>query len=83
MQDHYYCESGSKGDAVSSLYYTSDPLWDGKECAGVNNNCCASHGKPWFLWQFPAAQSDDIEVRICGLSADEEVLVDQLELYVQ
>lgn len=83
VQDHYYCESGSQGGAVSNSYYTSDPLWDGDECVGVNNNCCASHGKPWFLRQFPAAQSDDIEVRICGLSADEEVLVDQLELYVQ
>ena len=83
VQNHYYCESGSQGAAVSTYYYTNDPLWDGNGCVGENNNCCASHGMPWFSRQFPVVQNDDIEVRICGFSTDEEVLLDQLQLYVQ
>ncbi|XP_065896135.1 uncharacterized protein [Dysidea avara] len=82
--EHYYCESGNTGPYEDTIY-TSDPLWDGAGCVHPNNNCCTNVGLPWFIREFPIAQDDDIEVRICTNSdySNEAVLVDQLELYVQ
>ncbi|XP_065896134.1 uncharacterized protein [Dysidea avara] len=80
---HYYCESGNTGPYEDTIY-TSDPLWDGAGCVHPNNNCCTNVGLPWFIREFPIAQDDDIEVRICTDRdyADEAVLVDQLKFYV-
>ena len=85
VQNNYYCESGTVGDATSSSYQTNDPLWDGDECTGDNNNCCTDVGLPWFNRQFPIAQEEDIEVRMCHDQAypTEGVLLDQLQLFVQ
>ena len=82
---HYYCESGRDDTSLTSSLFTSDPLWDGSGCIGAQNNCCAKVGMPWFLRQFPTAQEDDIEVRICTDQAlsDEAVTVDQIQLFVQ
>ncbi|XP_065896136.1 uncharacterized protein [Dysidea avara] len=83
--EYYYCESGNTG-GWENIYYTDDPLWDGAGCVHPNNNCCTNAGLPWFIREFPIAQNDDIEVRICtdgNYSTNEAVLVDQLKLYVQ
>jgi len=83
VQNHFYCESGAQNGSVVGSYYTSDPLWDGDGCIGDNNNCCVDHGMPWFFRQFPTVQNDDLEVRICVSSGDEEILLDQVQLYIQ
>ena len=82
--EHYYCESGNTG-AYENVYYTDDPLWDGAGCVHHNNNCYTNVGLSWFIREFPIAQHDDIEVRICTNSKynNEAVLVDQLKLYIQ
>ena len=83
--EHYYCESGNTG-GYENVYYTDDILWDGAGCVHPNNNCCTNVGLPWFIREFPIAQDDDIEVRICtnsGYNNNEAVLVDQLKLYIQ
>jgi len=82
--EHYYCESGNTG-GWENVHYTDDPLWDGAGCVHPNNNCCTNVGLPWFIREFPIAQNDNIEVRICTNSGydNEAVLVDQLKLYVQ
>ena len=83
---NYYCESGVEGgnDIESSIYYLSDPLWDGSGCSS-GNNCCSNNTLPWFQNQLIQITTDDIEVRICSNEAfsNEGVLIDFLELYVQ
>ena len=83
----YYCESGdnvrSGGDP--NMYFTDDPLWDGDGCVSTNNNCCAAVGMPWFFRQFPAAQTGDLEARLCqdeGFN-NEGATLDMLQLFVQ
>ena len=41
------CESGA-AEIARSVWYTTDPLWDGKGCIDSNNNCCTNVGMPWF-----------------------------------
>ena len=89
--DHYYCESGATGDVrddqatANNDYYTSDPVWDGLGCNHADNNCCANPNLPWFFRQFAVPQTGSIEVRSCvseGI-ANEAILLERLELYVQ
>ena len=83
---NYYCESGSASvQFTQDIIHTSDPLWDGNGCVFSNNNCCSDANMPWFYRQFPMPQNDDIEVRLCtdNVFANEAVVVDQLQLYVQ
>ena len=83
---HYYCESGNTGtyNGEHGTIYSNDPLWDGKGCLS-ENSCCYDAGMPWFFRQLPTTTTGDIEVRICRdqAFADEGVLVEQLQLYVQ
>ena len=77
----YYCETGSRSQH-QQRYYFDDPLWDGKEC-GPGNTCC-DRGGPWFCKQLPQPAQDDIEMRVCinGLET-EDVVLEQIELYIQ
>ena len=82
--EYYYCESGDTGEFDFNEFYTNDPLWDGDGCL-INNNCCTSIGQPWFFRQLATNRQEDIEARICTNTgfADEDILVDQIQLYVQ
>ena len=85
VKDNYYCDSGHHLRIFEqNAYYLADPLWDGEGCSGTNH-CCNEPGMPWFLRQFPIALSGDISARICRDQsfADEETLIEQLQLYVQ
>ena len=42
----YYCEAGTLNSA--HVWFTSDPLWDGMQCGGVEGPCCNHTGLPWF-----------------------------------
>ena len=83
---HYYCESGNTGTyfGKTGKLYSNDLLWDGAGCRS-ENSCCYDAGMPWFFRQFPTTTTGDIEVRICRdqAFADEGVVVEQLQLYVQ
>jgi len=84
--DHYFCESGDTGGVDCSAYYSSDVLWDGKQCDGSNNNCCANPDLPWFFRQFARPiKGSDLEVRNChsGNGSDEDTVLESLELYIQ
>ena len=87
LKDHYYCESGTTQESWNrgNYFFTSDPLWDGSGCVSSTNNCCANAGLPWFYRQFPTAQDNDVEVRLCTDQGyyNEAVVVDQLQLFVQ
>lgn len=84
--NHYYCESGNTGTYDTTVYYSSDVLWDGYGCVGKQNNCCTNPDMPWFFRQFARnIHGENLEARIChstGFSY-EDVLVQKLELYVQ
>ena len=80
----YYCETGNRGSSgQATRTFTEDPLWDGKGCEG--NNVCCDRGGPWFCKELESITSDDIELRVCmnSVTSDEDVLLEQIELFVQ
>ncbi len=83
--DDYYCESGNPATTPSrSVLYTDDPLWDGEKCRRLESNCC--HGLiPWFHKPLGTTTNDYIEVRVCAdqSTGDEDVAIDQIEIYVK
>ena len=84
VHNNYYCESGAILHPKESVYYTDDLVWDGEGCSG-DNNCYSEPSLPWFYRQIPLTASEDIETRICRdiNSDDEDVLIKELQLYVQ
>ena len=80
--EDYYCETGSRNEA-ERRYYFDDPLWDGEGCEGENE--CCDRGGPWFCKQLPQPTQDDIEMRVCTNSvlSDEDIVLEQIELYIQ
>ena len=84
VNNNYYCESGATDHPSSeSTYFFSDPLWDGSGCS-TNNNCCSNELQPWFYRNLESSTTDDIEIRLCVPPAWKgDVVVDQLELYIQ
>ena len=46
----YFCESGNPATdgSISDNHFTSDPLWDGKDCSS-EGACCTAPGLPWSL----------------------------------
>ena len=84
VHDNYYCESGAVLHPKESTYYTDDPVWDGAGCSS-DNNCCSEPSLPWFYRQIPLTTNEDIETRICRdvHSSDEDILIKELQLYVQ
>ena len=84
VADHYYCESGDTGGDDASMYYTTDPVWDGLDCSD-SVNCCTHPDMPWFLRQFATPQKTFIEARICRNEnfSNEGTLVESMELYIQ
>ena len=80
--EDYYCETGSRRE-VEARYYFDDPLWDGEGCEGENE--CCDRGGPWFCKQLPQPTQDDIDMRVCTNNKRfvEDVVLEQIELYVQ
>ena len=65
-------------------YYVDDPLWDSEGCS-IDNSCCSEPSLPWFYRQMPLMVNEDVEARICRdqESSTEDVLIGELQLYVQ
>ena len=86
VDSNYYCEAGSDnyGQFNETVYYLSDPLWDGADCP-TGNTCCDNPNLPWFYRELDMTTIDDVEVRICTTAhfSHEGVLIDQLELHIQ
>ena len=60
----YYCESGTLTNA-QSIWYTSDPLWDGMQCGGEEGPCCNRTGLPWFNKNLSTPTTATITTRVC------------------
>ena len=85
--DHYYCESGSDSRVSNtSTLYSSDPLWDGKNCLVLEDPCCKSPNLPWFRRDYGNATSTDyLELRVCrnAKRTNEDIPVQLYEIYVK
>ena len=81
----YYCESGNPttNGLWQSIFYTSDPLWDGKGCGSLEGNCCTAPGLPWFHKVLDTTTTDYLELRVCGDEGGENVPVSFYEMYVK
>ena len=76
--NNYYCESGGG---------SGNPLWDGKQCNAIENSgtCCSRPDQPWFHRTI-GETNDMVELRLCrdeGFELNENIPVDQYEIYVQ
>ena len=79
---NYYCETGRLGTGPNRKIWWDDPLWDGQGCVTSGNTCCDRYG--WFHRHVPPT-TDDIEVRWskCYTTfSGEDILTDQLEIWV-
>ena len=87
LGSNYYCEAGYQGDSfpIFGKFYTSDRLWDGKDCGSSETACCQRPLIPWFYKSIGYYTTDYIEMRICCNEGtnDEDVAVEQYELYVK
>ena len=82
--ERYFCESANKDERyIHNHVYTSDKLWDGKQCDN-EGTCCTDKSPPWFSVDVPALTVDDIEVHICGSEdlENENTPIELLEIYV-
>ena len=79
--NNYYCESGNPANLHPRQLYTSDKLWDGKQCEG---SCCTGIDTPlWFKVELSNITTDNIEIRICGneTTSNEDTPVELVEIY--
>ena len=79
----YYCESGYQGSFVPTpeVFYSSDRLWDGKDCGSSETACCQHPLIPWFYKSIGYYTTDYIEMRICcSEGTNDDVPVAQYEL---
>ena len=80
----YFCESGSPGNVEHNTPYFSDPLWDGKQCGLLEQECCQAPGLPWFHKFLNSTTTDYIELRVCAdqHTNNEDAPVANFEIYV-
>ena len=84
VKDFYYCESGRHAGGAPYQLFPDDPLWDGKNCGGLEEGCCINPKMPWWYRDLAETTSDDIEVRLCNNSAnDEAAVLETMEIYVR
>ena len=77
----YFCDTASSSH-YSSIFYPSDPLWDGKGC-GPTNTCCSFNNPPWFTKHLLSPTTDDVEMRLCAYYGNGNTPIELVELYVQ
>ena len=86
VESDYFCETGTTAPQ-ESVFYLTDPLWDGKGC-GSTSTCCSYNQPPWFCKQLSETTSENIEVRLLtGANPDyleqEDTPIQSIELYIQ
>ena len=81
----YFCESTRpESDWGTHIFYPNASLWDGQVCEG-GGTCCQFNCPPWFTKILGNQTTEDIELRVCLLSAssNSDIALELLELYVQ
>ena len=82
----YYCESGNPNNYwQDNILYSTDPLWDGKDCGSIEAPCCSRSRIPWFYKQLCYYTTDSIEMRLCcdQDTNDEDVPFNLVEIYIK
>ena len=81
--DDYFCESGININYYSNrdLFHPDDPLWDGQNCGATT--CCEFNTPPFFTKSLATSTTDDLELRLCTHYRNNDIPIDQMELYVQ
>ena len=81
----YYCESGYSSNYCNEPISTTDILWDGQQCTGLEAPCCTHPNMPWFIKTLNETTTDDIELRACQSNAGckGSVPIFLIELYVR
>ena len=82
---NYFCETGNPSSSIDiTTFYPDDPLWDGEGCSS-KSMCCQFNDPPWFQTELPQATRDGVELRLCRdeTSADEDVIINLIEIYVK
>ena len=85
INNNYFCDTGNPGPRDSpTIYYTDDPLWDGKGCSSTST-CCEFNTPPWFCKSLPRPTSDDLEIRNCytAYSYLEDRLISLINVYIK
>ena len=76
----YFCESGTS--QYNRRLFTGDLLWDGQNCNGAESGCCGSR-EPWFNKTLAGEVNEDVELRLCSNTSDEDTPITYYELYVK
>ena len=84
VANHYFCETDEQGGTSQGTFILNNPLWDGMTCFG-EDACCQFNNPPWFSRTLPTATTDDIEIRLCGLTSvsNYSTPITGLDLYVR
>ena len=83
--DSYFCESGVNAGQTPTfgVLFGGDPLWDGQNCV-PSSTCCSFNNPPFFVKQLQSRTTESINARLCNFqAANEDVVIELVELYVQ
>ena len=80
----FFCETGNYNENIEAKTYTTNKLWDGTGC-GTFPGGCEGRRDPWFQKKFSFSIKSDIEMRVClnQPRSDEDLLIEQIYLYIQ
>ena len=84
--NNYFCDSGRISSTGSTAeFYTSRPLWDGQDCIASASTICRFNNPPYFYATLPEPTTDDLDMRVLVNedASNENVIVIEVELYVQ
>ena len=84
--EDYFCEASVEtidfpGPGADTLL-ANNVLWDGENC-GTHGDCCTRLSHPYFVKQLEKPTTDNIDLRMCNFSGDEDVALELVEIYVQ
>ena len=81
--ENYFCDTGCASTAIPKQFYGNNPLWDGNGCGEFHECCDRQESQEYFCTVLPAPTTNAIEVRICADQKDEQIHLQQLELFVK
>lgn len=81
--ENYFCDTGCSSIASPKQFYGENPLWDGSGCGEFHECCDRQENQEYFCTDLPAPTTNAIEVRICADQKDEQIHLQQIELFIK